>query len=141
MKAVTVSDVAGKLQRHQPGRTVDVAQRDRVDHAQAVGQPDEEEERVDGQRAWGVDLEDHRRAQQQRADDDAAMPISQTSRRRLSEVMRPARTFDQVSLLIMSKMGMYIATTMPPTITPRNAIITGSINVSMPATAVSTSSS
>ena len=46
-----------------------------------------------------------------------------------------------VSLLIMSKMGMYIATTMPPTITPRNAIITGSINVSMPATAVSTSSS
>jgi hypothetical protein len=46
-----------------------------------------------------------------------------------------------VSLLIMSKIGMYIATTMPPTMTPRNAIITGSISVSMPATAVSTSSS
>ena len=46
-----------------------------------------------------------------------------------------------VSLLIKSKIGRYIAMTMPPTMTPRNAIITGSISVSSPATAVSTSSS
>src|SRR5438876_1387742 len=30
------------------------------------------------------------------------------------------------SLLIMSKIGMYIAMTMPPTTTPRNAIMIGS---------------
>jgi len=41
--------------------------------------------------------------------------------------------------LIMSKIGRYIATTMPPTITPRNTIITGSIRLRRPLTAVSTS--
>jgi hypothetical protein len=41
--------------------------------------------------------------------------------------------------LIMSKIGRYIATTMPPTITPRNTIITGSIKLRSPLTAVSTS--
>jgi len=41
--------------------------------------------------------------------------------------------------LIMSKIGRYIATTMPPTITPRNTIMTGSIRLSSPLTAVSTS--
>lgn len=43
--------------------------------------------------------------------------------------------------LIMSKMGRYIATTMPPTTTPRNTIITGSRSESKPETAASTSSS
>jgi hypothetical protein len=43
--------------------------------------------------------------------------------------------------LIMSKIGRYIATTMPPTTTPRNTIITGSISASSPDTAASTSSS
>ena len=41
----------------------------------------------------------------------------------------------------MSKIGRYIATTMPPTTTPRNTIITGSISASRPDTAASTSSS
>jgi hypothetical protein len=44
-------------------------------------------------------------------------------------------------LLIRSKIGMYIAMTMPPTTPPRKAIITGSSSVSRPATATSTSSS
>ena len=43
--------------------------------------------------------------------------------------------------LIMSKIGRYIATTMPPTTTPRNTIITGSISESRLDTAASTSSS
>ena len=42
---------------------------------------------------------------------------------------------------IMSKIGRYIATTMPPTITPRTTIITGSISESSAETATSTSSS
>ena len=42
---------------------------------------------------------------------------------------------------IMSKIGRYIATTMPPTMTPRTTIITGSISESRADTATSTSSS
>jgi hypothetical protein len=42
---------------------------------------------------------------------------------------------------IMSKIGRYIATTMPPTITPSTTIITGSINERSEPTATSTSSS
>ncbi len=43
--------------------------------------------------------------------------------------------------LIMSKIGRYMATTMPPTTTPRNTIMIGSISESRPLTAASTSSS
>ncbi|CAN5854038.1 hypothetical protein BH11GEM2_BH11GEM2_35720 [soil metagenome] len=43
--------------------------------------------------------------------------------------------------LIMSKIGRYMATTMPPTTTPRNTIITGSMSDSRFDTAASTSSS
>ena len=46
-----------------------------------------------------------------------------------------------VSLLIRSKIGMYIAITMPPTTPPSTAIMIGSSRVRRPATAVSTSSS
>ncbi len=42
---------------------------------------------------------------------------------------------------IMSKIGRYIATTMPPTMTPSTTIITGSIRESSDPTATSTSSS
>jgi hypothetical protein len=42
---------------------------------------------------------------------------------------------------IMSKIGRYMATTMPPTITPSTTIITGSISESSEETATSTSSS
>jgi hypothetical protein len=43
--------------------------------------------------------------------------------------------------LIMSKIGRYMATTMPPTTTPRNTIMIGSMSASKPPTAASTSSS
>jgi hypothetical protein len=42
---------------------------------------------------------------------------------------------------IMSKIGRYIATTMPPTMTPRTTIITGSMRERRADTATSTSSS
>ena len=42
---------------------------------------------------------------------------------------------------IMSKIGRYMATTMPPTTTPRNTIMSGSSIASSPDTAASTSSS
>ncbi len=45
------------------------------------------------------------------------------------------------TVLIMSKMGRYMATIMPPTMPPRNTIMMGSIAASMAATAASTSSS
>ena len=41
----------------------------------------------------------------------------------------------------ISKIGRYIATTMPPTMTPRTTIITGSMRESRAPTATSTSSS
>jgi hypothetical protein len=47
----------------------------------------------------------------------------------------------QPAAFTMSKIGRYIATTMPPTTTPRNTIMTGSISDSRPDTAASTSSS
>jgi hypothetical protein len=45
------------------------------------------------------------------------------------------------TVFIMSKIGRYIATTMPPTTTPSTTIIIGSINESSAPTATSTSSS
>lgn len=45
------------------------------------------------------------------------------------------------TISIMLKIGRYIATIMPPTITPRNRIIIGSSMLSRPDTATSTSSS
>ena len=53
----------------------------------------------------------------------------------------PDRPRAYCTALIMSKIGRYMATTMPPTTTPRNTIITGSINESSAETAASTSSS
>ena len=50
-------------------------------------------------------------------------------------------TRDYCTALIMSKIGRYIATTMPPTTTPRNTIMIGSRSDSSPLTAASTSSS
>ena len=49
--------------------------------------------------------------------------------------------FSYCTALIMSKIGRYIATTIPPTTTPRNTIITGSRSANNPLTAASTSSS
>jgi hypothetical protein len=60
---------------------------------------------------------------------------------RVASTHRQALNLTYVSFEIKSKIGMYIAMTMPPTTTPRIAIMIGSSNVSRPATAVSTSSS
>ena len=49
--------------------------------------------------------------------------------------------YDQPAAFTMSKIGRYIATTMPPTTTPRKTIMAGSISARRPETAASTSSS
>jgi hypothetical protein len=51
------------------------------------------------------------------------------------------RAADQPAAFTMSKIGRYMATTMPPTTTPRKTIITGSMSARRPETAASTSSS
>jgi hypothetical protein len=55
--------------------------------------------------------------------------------------VEPERGRAYCTALIMSKIGRYMATTMPPTTTPRNTIITGSMRLSRFDTAASTSSS
>ena len=72
----------------------------------------------------------------------ARMAISHAIFRRSPDsIMRTLDSPRHVSLLIKSKIGRYIAMTMPPTTMPRIAIMIGSSSVSSPATAVSTSSS
>ena len=56
-------------------------------------------------------------------------------------VLLTLRTSSYSTALIMSKIGRYIATIIPPTITPRNTIMTGSIADRSTSTAASTSSS
>jgi hypothetical protein len=56
----------------------------------------------------------------------------------LRPAVLPAR---YCTAFIISKIGRYIATTMPPTITPRTTIMTGSMSESRADTATSTSSS
>src|SRR5207244_1171166 len=101
--------------------------RPEVHHADRVGQPDEEEERVDRERARPVDQHENSRSEQQRTDNEA----NRDERRE----PRPEIHRHPVSLLIRPKIGRYIAMTMPPTMPPRNAIISGSSSVSRPATA------
>ena len=57
----------------------------------------------------------------------------------LVALLRPSNRAAYCTALIMSKIGRYIATTMPPTITPRNTIMIGSMRLNKPLTAVSTS--
>ena len=71
-------------------------------------------------------------------------PMSKTKRgngspRSLFPARRKRGT--QPAAFTMSKIGRYMATTMPPTTTPRNTIMTGSISERRPDTAASTSSS
>ena len=61
--------------------------------------------------------------------------------RNLELVSQPQAASYAPIVFTMSKIGRYIATTMPPTTTPRNTIITGSMSASNPDTAASTSSS
>ena len=125
--------VAGELQIEQPPVPLDEPQRQRPGDRQRVGQADQEKERIDGERAGRRDARKGRRAQQNRADDG-------TNDDEPGDLAAELRVH-YVSLLIRSKIGRYIAMTMPPTTTPSRAIMIGSSSVSRPATAVSTSSS
>src|SRR5262249_44309143 len=111
----------------------------------AVRARDEEVERVDRGEGLGdrlhVDGD-----QEQGGHDDHPEEHQPLEPMLLGPVRRHARAVGerrrrQLSLLMRSNSGRYMLTTMPPTVTPRKAIITGSISVSRLATAWSTSSS
>ena len=123
--------VDGELQIDQPAMILGKAERRQIDDAQAVGQANEKEERVNGKRSGAAQLNEHRPSQQQRTGNDADGDQREQTRTQVHPVI----------LLIKSKIGMYIAMTMPPTTPPRSAIMIGSSSVSSPATATSTSSS
>ena len=61
--------------------------------------------------------------------------------REIRPVSLPNRPRDYCTAFIMSKIGRYIAITMPPTITPRITIMAGSMRERSALTATSTSSS
>ena len=126
--------VDGEVHVGQPRQPLHEPQRTDEAEADREGQTDQKEERIDRQRARRAQLHDHRGAQQHRRD-------QQPDRDVYGEAPPERPILHQVSLLIRSKIGMYIAMTMPPTAPPRNAIITGSSSVSRPSTATSTSSS
>ena len=73
----------------------------------------------------------------------AAPPRSSATLARLSQgrAVRRSRSGRYCTAFIMSKIGRYMAMTMPPTITPRSTIIAGSIRLTSALTATSTSSS
>src|SRR6266496_939007 len=100
--------VRRELQIDQPPMVLRVAQRCQVDDAQAVGQPNEKEERVNRERARTAQLDEHRPSQQQRAGNNTDG----------DEREQPRTQVHPVILLIRSKIGMYIAMTMPPTTPP-----------------------
>ena len=193
--------VGRQLHVHQPPVVLGVTQGQRVERGEGVGEADQVEERIDGERARIVDLDQNGRAEQQgdgrgaRRDQPQQLPSNRhchgdvsalrsaeppgtppgARRSRSSTPLRapelaggrdpfaPRRSARSasvttsaliprsfrghsvkpcyVSLLMRSKIGRYIAMTMPPTMMPRNAIMIGSSSVSSPATAVSTSSS
>ena len=123
--------IHGKLQINQPAVVLSEPQRRQVEDVQPVGEPNQEEERVNGKRARAAQLNENRPAQQKSAGDDPDRDERKETRAQVHPVI----------LLIRSKIGRYIAMTMPPTMPPRNAIMIGSSSVNRPATATSTSSS
>ena len=130
--------VAGQLDVDDPSVPLGPFQRERPEDVQRIGDADEEEQRLAREGPGRGELDEHRRAEQQRADADANrdQPEEFATKVALRHAAAP-----YASLLIRSKIGRYIAMTMPPTTPPRNAIMIGSSSVSRPATAVSTSSS
>src|SRR5439155_3228279 len=62
--------IDAKLRVGDPRMPIDNPQRPEVQDTERVGDPDQKEERVDGKRTGPVDLNENRRAEQQRADDD-----------------------------------------------------------------------
>ncbi len=98
----------------------------------------ERQEEGQGQRAGSG-------AARQRGGKAADVPgmIQKEKRGRSEDLPRcpAARCPAYCTAFIMSKIGRYIATTMPPTMTPRTTIIRGSMSESRAETATSTSSS
>ena len=93
--------------------------------------------------------DDVARATAEGIDRDAApFDIAVHEQRGADPKTRPAQSLSRCpavsrycTAFIMSKIGRYIATTMPPTMTPSTTIITGSMRDSRDDTATSTSSS
>ena len=63
--------IDAELQVRQPRVSIDEPERREIHDAQRVGQADQEEERINRKRARAVQLNQDRRAEQQRADDNA----------------------------------------------------------------------
>ena len=137
MKPDTISASHGQLNVDEPAVPLGPLSVERPEDVQRVREADQQEQRLDRKRARRGQLHDDRRAEQQRADADA--DGDQPGEFATEVALRHAVSY--ASLLIRSKIGRYIAMTMPPTTPPRNAIMIGSSSVSRPATAVSTSSS
>ena len=129
--------VAGELEIDEPSVALRPSQREQPQNVERVGEADQDEERLDRERSGRGDLHEHCRTEQQRADADADRDQPEEFATKVALLHGCSYT----SLLIRSKIGRYIAMTMPPTAPPRNAIMIGSSSVSRPATAVSTSSS
>ena len=123
-----------KCRYGDPRALVDDAEQGHQPEAGGVGDAEQNEVGIDRAWPWRPELERHGQAEQNGGDDQ---PEAGVRRQRLPQ----PGSGHPASLLIRPKMGMYIAITIPPTTPPRKAIITGSSRVSMPATAVSTSSS
>src|SRR5262249_45986283 len=115
-----------------------------VDEGQPVDERDQEVERVDGGQGLGDRL--HVDGDEQEGGDHHHPEEHQPLEAVLLRPVRPHPTprpnrRAQLSLLMRSNSGRYMLMTMPPTVTPRKAIMTGSIRVSRLDTAWSTSSS
>src|SRR6185503_13463008 len=130
--------VAGQLDVDHPSEPLRPFQRERPEDVQRIRRADEQEQGLARKRAGRRQLDEDRRAKEERADADANG--NQPEEFATNVALRHARPYP-ASWLIRSKIGRYIAMTMPPTTPPRNAIMSGSSSVSRPATAVSTSSS
>jgi hypothetical protein len=76
---------------------------------------------LDRKRARTIELNENRRPEQQGSDDDSDGDQRREARAQAHALLSGA------SLLMRSKIGMYIAMTMPPTMPPRSAIISGSM--------------
>ena len=129
--------VAGELEIDEPVEPLGPLERHEPENVQRIGDADEDEQRLDRKGSRRSELDEHGRAEQQRADADA----DRDQPEQFATKIALAHGCSYVSLLIRSKIGRYIAMTMPPTTPPRNAIMIGSRSVRRPATAVSTSSS
>ena len=125
--------VDGEVHVGQPREPIDEAQRGDEGEADRVDEGDEDEQRVDVEDARQPHLDDEGGAEE---DCRRHQPQRDVRQQAAGE-----RAGHPASSEISPKIGRYIEMTIPPTTRPSQAIMTGSSSVSMPATAVSTSSS